>query len=378
MNNARGYLAGSGIQTSALAFGGYNNKNNTEQYNGTSWTTTSTMATGRESLAGGGSSNTSAVAFGGNTTAVQSLTEEFTVSISATTAGAWASGGDTVIGGYGAAGCGTQTAGLIFGRVGEPVSGSPVSGATEEYNGSSWSEQNDLNTARRYTAGFGIQTAAVCAGGGSSTAKVDNSEEYNGSSWSEGDDLNTVRQGAAGAGTLTAGLVFGGNVNPPTPNVAVTETYDGTSYTEVNDLNTARRFLGGCGTQTAALAFGGFGVSTPAKLQTESWDGTNWTTVSNLNIQTAAGGSAGTQAEALFFGGNPGNTTSSEQWDGSSWVTAPNLATGRGYLAGAGTASSAFGASGYVPGAPAPTRVHTEEFTAETTATRAVKTIDFD
>ena len=49
--------------------------------------------------------------------------------------GAWASGGNTVIGGYGAAGAGTQTAGLIFGRVGEAVGGTPVHGATEEYNG---------------------------------------------------------------------------------------------------------------------------------------------------------------------------------------------------------------------------------------------------
>ena len=55
--------------------------------------------------------------------------------------GAWSSGGGTNTGGYGAGGAGTQTAGLIFGRV------SPVTGATEEYNGSSWSEQNDLNTA---------------------------------------------------------------------------------------------------------------------------------------------------------------------------------------------------------------------------------------
>ena len=58
----------------------------------------------------------SAVAFGGNTTAVQSLTEEFTVSLTATTGAAWASGGNLntarrFIDGAGA----SQTAGIAFG-----------------------------------------------------------------------------------------------------------------------------------------------------------------------------------------------------------------------------------------------------------------------
>ncbi len=46
------------------------------------------------------------------------------------------------------------------------VPGSPPQGGqTEEYNGSSWSEQNDLGTARAKLAGCGTQTAGLGFGG---------------------------------------------------------------------------------------------------------------------------------------------------------------------------------------------------------------------
>ena len=53
---------------------------------------------------------------------------------------------------------------------------------TEEYNGTSWSEQNDASTARRNTAGAGTQTAAFAAGGLTTTSVAD-TEEYDGTSW---------------------------------------------------------------------------------------------------------------------------------------------------------------------------------------------------
>jgi hypothetical protein len=37
--------------------------------------------------------------------------------------------------------------------------------ATEEYNGTSWTNSNNLNTARRALAGTGVQTAALAFGG---------------------------------------------------------------------------------------------------------------------------------------------------------------------------------------------------------------------
>ena len=58
---------------------------------------------------------------------------------------------------------GTQTAGLaITGFTAPPAA---QKGEVEEYDGSSWTESGDVNTARRQDGGFGIQTAAVLTGG---------------------------------------------------------------------------------------------------------------------------------------------------------------------------------------------------------------------
>jgi hypothetical protein len=59
------------------------------------------------------------------------------------------------------AGCGTQTAGLAFGG-----NVPPATGATEEYDGTSWTTNPvSLNTARFALAGAGTQTAALGFGG---------------------------------------------------------------------------------------------------------------------------------------------------------------------------------------------------------------------
>jgi hypothetical protein len=59
------------------------------------------------------------------------------------------------------AAAGTQTAGLGFGG---HISRC-TTGATEEYDGSTWSPSGSLNTARLYLAGCGTQTAALAFGG---------------------------------------------------------------------------------------------------------------------------------------------------------------------------------------------------------------------
>jgi hypothetical protein len=81
LNTARFGLAGCGTQTSALAFGGDlpPTTGATEQYDGTSWTSTTSMSTARYLLAGAGT-QPAALTFGGDTgTAVLAATEEFTI-----------------------------------------------------------------------------------------------------------------------------------------------------------------------------------------------------------------------------------------------------------------------------------------------------------
>ncbi len=142
MNRPRYALAGAGIQTAALAFGGNyppgdNFADQTELYDGTNWTEVSDLNTGRQSLAGTGTS-TSALAYGGlyPSTTVVAL--------------------------------------------------------TESWSGSSWTEVGDLNTARVYLASSGVTAEAALAFGGEPNRAIN--EEWNGSAWTEVGDLNTGRR----------------------------------------------------------------------------------------------------------------------------------------------------------------------------------------
>ena len=69
MNTARSQAGGSGTQTSALAYAGEtpdNTRNLTESWNGTNWTAVNTLNTARHLATGSaGADNTSALAFGG-------------------------------------------------------------------------------------------------------------------------------------------------------------------------------------------------------------------------------------------------------------------------------------------------------------------------
>ena len=256
-----------------------------------------------------------------------------------TTAGAWATGGNmnTARRGMASAQYGTQSAALGAGG------NFPDKANTESYNGSAWTEVNDLNTARGSFAGAGTQTLALAFGGDPNVALT---ESWNGTSWTEVNDLNQGRNGIGGAGVdNTSALCFGGQDFGT--NV---ETWNGTSWTEVNDLNTFRRTQG-WGTQTSAIATGGFSdpIGAPPKdvAVTESWNGTSWTEVNDLNTARNSIGTAGTDnTSGLAFGGSP-TTGATEIWNGTSWSEDTDLNTARNNLSGAGTDSSALAFGGY-------------------------------
>ena len=208
----------------------------------------------------------------------------------------------------------------------------------------------------------------LACGGRTTPAVVDSSEEYDGTSYTEGNNLASARHGGASAGTQTAGLVFNGtNVTAPAPaNMTTTsQSYDGTSWTATNSCNTARVVPYGFGTQTAAISVGG----NPFSNSGESFDGTNWTAISGtLNDGRQQGFSGGTSTNGLVCGGNsPPNTTNVEAYNGTIFATAPSLSTARRSIAGTpGTSVPAgiFGAGGYTS-----TELNsTEEFTPESTS----------
>ncbi|BCV03071.1 MAG: hypothetical protein CM15mV60_450 [uncultured marine virus] len=216
-------------------------------------------------------------------------------------------------------GTGVQTSALGFGGFVPP--GNTTTAVTESWNGTNWTEVNDLNQARLSMGSAGISnTSALAIGGdtfpGSNPARAQAlTESWNGTNWTEVNDLNTKRFVLAGAGTQTSALAFGGYDFSSPAGVAVTESWNGTNWTEVNDLNTARYYIAGSGTDnTSALAFGGTtGTLTGA---TEEWNGASWSEQNDLSTARQVLAGNGTTTSSLAYGGGaPSNTTATEEWN---------------------------------------------------------------
>ena len=240
-----------------------------------------------------------------------------TLNYHAAAAAAWASGGNMNTSRHALAASGaSNTAALAFTGT---TNGDPpgITVNVESYDGSSWTEVNNVNTGRKLLSGLGTQTAALATGGttGSLTAVV---ESWDGTNWTEVGDLNTARERATGVGTTTAALVFGGL----TPGVtAINESWNGTSWTEVADLNTARYQVAGSGaSNTSALVFGGNKPPNTAAGETEQWNGTAWTEVADL-CQGGQLKGTGTTTSSLGVGREPSPSAATEEWTDPTLVT---------------------------------------------------------
>ena len=178
--------------------------------------------------------------------------------------GSWATGGAMNTARRYPGGAGTQTAALGFGGLISPP-GDTLFDNTEQYNGTSWTEVNNLNTSRYQGGNAGTSYDAVLLSGGYATARNGNVESWNGTSWTEVADLSVAKYGGMSSGTNTSATVAGGN-GPPNAYLSTNESWNGSSWTEVGDLNTARANGpgGGSGTSnTSALVFGGRTSATP-------------------------------------------------------------------------------------------------------------------
>jgi hypothetical protein len=249
---------------------------------------------------------------------------------------------------------------------------------TESYNGTSWTEVNDMNTARFGAGSFGTYTAAIMAGGSEGPNQMSQTEFWDGTNWTELADLATANTQQGEAGSSAAGLVSGG-VNPTTV-IAITEEwtvapapsfqkenpgqvfYNSTSdafkvtkqlipagtWASGTALNTARGVGGSMGTQTAALVTGGSDpLASPGVYgETESYNGSAWTEVADLNTPRKSNTGTGTQTAAITSGKvvNPSTVGGeTESWNGSAWTSVNSLNTARGnsniFFAGTQSAS---------------------------------------
>jgi hypothetical protein len=371
LNTARSHMHGAGIYTSAVIAGGEapSNTNAVEKYNGTSWTTSTNYPTSKASIGGLGASNTAAVFFGGAPTVAETYEFDGTN---------WTETNDMNTGRNDLAAAGTQTAGIAIGG-----NIPPRTGITETYNGSTWTEVGDMNTAKN---GLGASTqgstTSALAFGGSVPPGTALTESWDGTSWTEVADLATARYDIGGSGTgNTSALAFAGGTPPRTaateewsfsgldPSTTPAADYADAiigdfyynsstgqfknvssgvgSWASGGNLNGGRYGIMGAGTLTAGLAMGGtFQPSDTTKNTAETYNGISWTNAPTLPGNIRDGGSWGVQTSAVQVGGStsPGATpfgSTAYEFDGSSFSNGGSLNTARRYNAGAGAASTA-------------------------------------
>jgi len=400
------YGAGAaGTQTAGLAFGGYKNPPSspvvlsaTEEYNGTSWTTSpGTLGTARYELAGAGLQTAAIAALGykyGSPLRTTS-TEEYDGST-------WTAGGNANTERSSLKGGGIQTSMLVFGGTIPPPGNS---NATEAYNGTSWSNQPNLATARRRPGAASNtpgSTTGLCVGG-QAPSNTGATEEFTSSTntitaaaWASGGNLNQGRINVSMGGTQTAGIVLGGHQSPGAEPAAV-ETYNGSAFTSGTAIgpytgdyaayagsqtqgiifggapyttNTAeydgewaaggslsqgRSDLMGAGTgETSAVAMGGFSPAPTARAETEEYGGTSWTSGGSLSTGRGQGAGFGIETAALVTGGEVSGGTkqsATEEYNGSSWTSGGSLITATGdYIGGWGTQTDGVVVGGGAPG----------------------------
>ena len=206
-----------------------------------------------------------------------------------------------------------------------------------------------LNTARYYVAGCGSTPAGLIAGGFSPPGTHAFTETWDGTSWTEVGDLNTAAYGAAVLGTSTAALAAAGNRPSDSPGSALTEQWDGSSWTEVGDMNSEiRSATTGQGLYTTdGLVFSGY-IPPSGSTKTEAWNGTSWTEVNNLANGRDAAASAGSQTSALCAGKETGGVSNlAEEW---AFPSSPILTEGDIFLSG-GTTLKGFGKAAGIPAA---------------------------
>jgi len=262
---------------------------------GGSWASGGTLNTGRNGVRGAGVSQTATVVFGGNDGSVTGKTENYNGS-------SWTETTDMNTGKTNSVGTGTYTAAIAA-----------YTSTAETWDGSSWTEVSELNTSRQEIGSFGTQTAALAFGNQNGASAI--VEQWNGSTWTEVADLNTAVGAPTGFGTTSAGHAVGGGDGSSPPQIqAINQIWNGSSWAEGADMNTARYFAAASGTTTAGLVFSGY--STTQLAITESWDGSTFTEQADLSTSRFTGAPAhnSTQADAILAGGNPGNKNVTEEW----------------------------------------------------------------
>lgn len=247
LNTGHNASGASGITSAALAFGSTTAPNEqSESYDGTSWTNTNAM-TGYGDYNNGFGTQTAAVAAGdgGPSPAKNSSSFDGTC---------WTAGNPTSQYGYAGVALGIEPAGMLASRF--DGSGPGPANYVELFNGTCWTNSpNDLNTARYNAQGAGTQTSAIVMGGAPGTPVGVATEEYNGGSWTTVNSLNSAMDSGNASGQQASAVCF---------DDAICEIWDGTCWSNnPTGMSTPRSSMGNtvgagpAGSASTSLAVGG-------------------------------------------------------------------------------------------------------------------------
>ena len=337
LNTAGQGRSSAGTQTSNIVYGGAASPYTAvEEYNGSSWTETTEINTGKIYAFGFGANAESALMSGGYTNPSGPMF---------TNTETWNGSSWTEVNEMNAARGDGGSFGVVPGGIAAGGYSTPPTTThddVESWNGTSWSDSAaELNQARYYGSGVGYTSTAGLIIGGKEPSLSDKVESWNGSSWTEIAEINTARERVGGSGSSTAGLVYGGGPSAS----AATEDWNGTVWTEVNDMATARYGLASSpsGTSTLALASGGYTTTTTAA--TEEWS------FSGLQPTDPAEGYADAIVGDFYYNSSTGQykTVNDGGAPIGTWASGNNLNTARDNMAGAGTQTSAMSVNGSNP-----------------------------
>ena len=261
--------------------------------------------------------------------------------------GAWSAGGNLTRGTYlaagGMSGAGTKSAALIVGGRGVQH--------TEEYDGSSFTEKNNTAGIKNQSKMVGTTESSVIYGG-STTHAVEGvvalTEEWNGTNWSEVNDLiqGRWRHGKLGISS-NAAKAIGGSWAGTGGNTEV-EDWNGTNWSAGTDLPAAMNHIMSAGTYDSGIVQG-------YPTETFCWNGSSWSDVATLPDpqRNNRPGGFGTSNDALIAGGQAPTTqylACVNLFDGSTWSSGPNMPAGRNNVASVDSANTGTSAGMIVGG----------------------------
>ena len=211
-----------GGYTSANYVGGYdpgpaNRIASNESWNGSSWTEVNDLPTATDNLMQGAGTQTAGMIVGGVIPTPVKTTNNIFYDGTNWTASSSLNSGRAL-----GAVSGSQTSALVStGLTGPPSSPSPTTNTAnvETWDGSSWTEVSNVNTQRYRVVGSGDAGSGLIFAGTNypSTAMSAKTESWNGTSWSEINDLSTAREAGSttsGTGSTAASTLLAGGTTP--------------------------------------------------------------------------------------------------------------------------------------------------------------------